>query len=214
MIMTFVQHYKRTRSYNLLALMMQIFFFFPIFILNVRAIDLGPIDDCTTTTPLGIYDYTTIRNCKHKMNQEEYQVKTYSAEVCRYSPKVSKFPIYLCSHFEITLTCDHRNIFLSSKRLRQEKEIKVPTEECLAMVCNQILNTQLTRKREPTKEENVKHVFEQIISSNKKTPISSEILDVKQPKIYKIEEGLWQSYVLENYDCNLFRKTTTIKQLY
>ena len=82
------------------------------------------------------------------------------------------------------------------------------------MVWNQILNTQLTRKREPTKEENVKHVFEQIISSNKKTPISSEILDVKQPKIYKIEEGLWQSYVLEKNDCNLFRKTTTIKQLY
>ena len=214
MIMTFVQHSKRTRSYNLLALMMQIFFFVPIFILNVRAIGLGPIYDCTTTTPLGIYDYPTIRNCKHKMNQEEYQVKTYSAEVFRYSPKVSKFPIYLCSHFEITLTCDHRNIFLSSKRLRQEKEIKVPTEECLAMVWNQILNTQLTRKREPTKEENVKHVFEQIISPNKKTPISSEILDVKQPKIYKIEEGLWQSYVLEKYDCNLFRKTTTIKQLY
>ena len=125
MIMTFVQHSKRTRSYNLLALMMQIFFFFPIFILNVRAIDLGPIYDCTTTTPLGIYDYPTIRNCKHKMNQEEYQVKTYSAEVCRYSPKVSKFPIYLCSHFEITLTCDHRNIFLSSKRFRQEKKFQL-----------------------------------------------------------------------------------------
>ena len=93
--------------------MMQIFFFFPIFILNVRAIDLGPIYDFTTTTPLGIYDYPTVRNCKHKMNEEEYQVKTYLAEVFRYSLKVSKskFPIYLCSHFEITLTCDHRNIF-------------------------------------------------------------------------------------------------------
>ena len=125
MIITFVQHSKRSRSYNLLSLLMQIFFFFPIFILNVRGIDLGPIYDCTTTTPLGIYDYPTIRSCKHKTNQDEYQVKTYLAEVFRYSPKVSKFPIYLCSHFEITLTCDHRNIFLSSKRIRQEKELKV-----------------------------------------------------------------------------------------
>ena len=31
--------------------------------------------------------------------------------------------------------------------------------------------------------------------------------------LHKIE-GLWRNYVLENYDCKLFRRTTTIKQLY
>ena len=151
MIMTYIPHSDRIRSYNLIALFMQIFFFFPIFIPNIRGIDLGPIYDCTTTTPLGIYDYPTIRSCKHHMNQEEYQVKNSSAEVFRYSPKVSKFPIILCSHFEITLTCDHRNIFLSSIRLRQEKELKVQIRECLAMVWEQIFNIQLTRENRPKK---------------------------------------------------------------
>ena len=148
------------------------------------------------------------------MNQEEYQGKTYSAEVFRYSPKVSKFPIFLCSHFEITLTCDHRNIFLSSKRLRQEKELKVQIEGCLAMVWNQIFNIQLTRMREPTKEESVKHIFNFIMAPSEKHIILTEILDIKQPKLHKIEEGLWRNDVIENYDCKLFRTTTTIKQLY
>ena len=133
MIMTFISNSNRVRVHNPITLFMQMFFSLPIFIPNIRAIDLGPIYDCTTTTPLGIYNYPTIRSCKHQMNQEKYQVKTYSAEVFCYTPKVSKFPIFLSSHFEITLTCDHRNIFLSSKRLRQEKELKVQIEECLAM---------------------------------------------------------------------------------
>ena len=68
--------------------------------------------------------------------------------------------------------------------------------------------------REPTKEESVKHVFNFIISPSEKRIIFTEIVDRKQPKLHKIEEGLWRNDVLENYDCELFRTTTTIKQLH
>ena len=82
------------------------------------------------------------------------------------------------------------------------------------MVWNQIFNIQLTRMREPTKEESVKYVFNFIMSPSEKHIILTEIVDIKQSKLHKIEEGLWRNDVLENYDCKLFRTTTTIKQLY
>ena len=81
------------------------------------------------------------------------------------------------------------------------------------MVWNQILNIQLTRMREPTKEESVKHVFNFIMSPSEKH-IFTEIVGRKQPKLHKVEERLWRNDALENYDCKLFRTTTTIKQLY
>ena len=53
--------------------------------------------ECTQIVPLGIYGYQNLRNFSHDMLSCQATVKSYEAQVYRYSPNVTKFPIY--SHY-------------------------------------------------------------------------------------------------------------------
>ena len=50
--------------------------------------------ECTQIVPLGIYGYQNLRNCSHDMLSCQTTVKSYEAQVYRYSLNVTKFPIY------------------------------------------------------------------------------------------------------------------------
>ena len=82
---------------------------FMLWLFNIcHAIDLGPIYDCTSTTPLGVYQMPSLPNCHRKPDSE---IKTGNALIYRYSPNVTKFPIFWCSYEEIQLHCDFTNPF-------------------------------------------------------------------------------------------------------
>ena len=183
--------------------------FFTLIAPHILSIDIGPIYDCAKTTQKGIYEYPTINNCENRMNKEEYELKTFTAEVFRYSPTVSKFPIYLCTHYKVTLTCNHENIFVSSVKSRKENEIRIPHELCLAMVWNQIFKTSFIKVKENSPIESIHYAFHALCNSNNKIkddlPTPTEIVNTEQPLIFEIE-GRWRNKISEEYKLLFDRK--------
>ena len=99
-------------------------------------VELGSLYDCTKTTPMGIYEYPSLRDCGHNMNNIDAELTTYQAEVYRYSPNVTKFDMYLCSFETIDLRCDRTNIFKSSKKTRKVTKTRISPAECLLGIRN------------------------------------------------------------------------------
>ena len=128
----------------------------------------------------------------------------------RYSPTVCMFPIYLCTHYKVTLTCNHENIFVSSVKSRKENEIRIPHELWLAMVWNHIFKTSLIKIKENSPIESMHHAFHALYNSNNKikddlsTP--TEIVNTEQPLTFEIEEGRWRNKISEEYKLYFDRK--------
>ncbi|MEO0683466.1 MAG: reverse transcriptase domain-containing protein [Cyanobacteria bacterium J06649_11] len=90
---------------------------------------LGPLYDCTTTTPVGVYELPEIPSCSHKMNQNSKLI-TKEMEVFKYTPNITHFDIHLCTLYKITSTCRWKSTIAWSKR-GAKKEKSYHSEETL-----------------------------------------------------------------------------------
>ena len=97
---------------------------------------LGPLYDCTTTTPLGVYEFPVIPSCSHNMNKNSKLI-TKEMEVFKYSPNVTHFDIYLCTLYKLTTVCDWKpsvsweRFTASKKESSDTDEISISPEECI-----------------------------------------------------------------------------------
>lgn len=74
------------------------------------------------------------------MSKPNDPVRTYSAEIHKYEPKVSKFYIHHCQCSNIIRTCYLKNIFKLPNISRNEAELPVSAITCLQANKNQTAN--------------------------------------------------------------------------
>ena len=74
------------------------------------------------------------------MSKPNDPVRTYSAEIHKYEPKVSKFYIHHCQCSNITRTCYLKNIFKLPNISRNETELPVSAITCLQAIKNKTVN--------------------------------------------------------------------------
>lgn len=74
------------------------------------------------------------------MSKPNDPVRTYSAEIHKYEPKVSKFYIHHCQCSNIIRTCYLKNIFKLPNISRNEAELPVSAITCLQAIKNQTAN--------------------------------------------------------------------------
>eukprot|EP00111_Clytia_hemisphaerica_P012925 TCONS_00037964-protein len=94
----------------------------------------GVLHDCTVVKPVGIFEYPTLKDCDHTMDGNRDDMFTMDAEILKYSPKVTKFEIYLCSLEKVTLECDYENFFVSPVKTRTTEAIRVASLDCMEAV--------------------------------------------------------------------------------
>ena len=134
-------HYPQRRSVperiQWTKLIIFLYCFILMFIKHAKAVDLGPLYDCTHLTPLGIFKLPTLSTCRHSMHESNTSVKTFDADVYIYRPKVTKFTIYVCSATEVTLTCK-TNFINSHSRSYRSVAIRIKPEECQSAASTKI----------------------------------------------------------------------------
>ena len=71
-----------------------------------KRIDLGTLHDCTSVTPIGVFQFPELNGRKHDMKANKDDITTLEGTVSKYSPKVTKFNIYLCALELVSQECD------------------------------------------------------------------------------------------------------------
>ena len=97
-------------------------------------INLGILHDCTSVTPIGVFGFPTLKDCKHNMDENK-EMKVWKGKVRKYQPKTTHFYIYLCSLEYISLRCDEKGIeAFEPEQYRTVKKIKLTPEEAENMM--------------------------------------------------------------------------------
>ena len=102
---------------------------------------IGDLYDCTTTTPLGVYEFPKIPTCAHTMDKNSKLI-TKEMEVFKYSPNVTHFNIHYCTLYKITSVCDWKPRVAWSKRAASKKETSDSEESYISPAqCIKAYNT-------------------------------------------------------------------------
>ena len=104
---------------------------------TLSQIDLGILYDCTSVTPMGVFEFPTLKNCKHDMRNMEndlQEMKTWNGKVKKYQPKTTKFDVYLCTMKYITKRCNEK--FFEEIKEYTEEEVSMTGEQCIKMKRN------------------------------------------------------------------------------
>ena len=106
---------------------------------------LGPLNDCTITTPVGVYELPEIPSCSHNMNKDSILI-TKEMEVFKYSPNITHFNVHLCTLYKITSSCNWKSTIAWSrvgakkKKSYKSEESSISPKACLDAINSKSYN--------------------------------------------------------------------------
>ena len=98
---------------------------------TTKQINLGVLYDCTSVTPMGVFEYPELKNCNHEMsnmNNDLQEMKVWKGRVKKYQPITTKFEVALCEIKALNGFCDNNGF--TNTRTSGEKELHMSHIRC------------------------------------------------------------------------------------